>query len=282
MSQNVPCTLKLPATVGEIVNTFSLLPEVFAIALGGSRVATDADRWSDCDIYVYTTGRIPLDVRRELAGRYDPQPEIANTWFGEEDGWTDSASGTAIDLMYRDRAWIEATLRDVIERHQASVGYTTAHWYTVHNSIPLFDRDGWFRSLQEETRRPYPDELREAIVALNHPLLRTTRASYRQQVDLALARDDLVSVQHRVTALLASVFDIVFAANRALHPGEKRQLSRVARLDPGGAEGLARHVHDLIWAVATSERRSVLQAIDDLCDDVDSMVRSTAPARSYR
>jgi hypothetical protein len=278
MSQDAPCLPTLPAAIREIVTTSSLLTEVAAIALAGSRVAA-ADTLSDYDIYVYTTDSVPLRVRRALADRYDPQPEIANTWLGEEDGWNDSASGTAIELIYRDRGWIEATLCDVIDRHQASVGYTTAHWYSVCNSTPLFDRDGWFAGLQKESRRPYPDELRQAIMSLNHPLLRTTRASYRHQIDLALERDDLVNVQHRVTALLASVFDIVFAARWALHPGEKRQLSHVAHLDPIGAEDFSRHVHDLIRAEVSTERCSVLQAIDDLCDDVDGMVRSTDAAR---
>ncbi len=168
-------------------------------------------------------------------------------------------------------------------RHRAAPGIgRVLDLALVHrlHSTPLFDRDGWFRGLHEETRRPYPDELRQAIISLNRPLLRISRASYRHQIALALTRDDLASVQHRVTALLASVFDIVFAANWALHPGEKRQLSQFPRLDPGGAEGVSRHVHDLIRAACNTERRSVLQAIDNLCDDVDSMITSTGGARS--
>jgi hypothetical protein len=50
----------------------------------------------------------------------------------------------------------------------------------------------------------------------------------------ALDRHDLVSVNHRVAAWLASYFDIVFAINRVLHPGEKRLLECGSRV-PGRA-----------------------------------------------
>ena len=47
-------------------------------------------------------------------------------------------------------------------------------------------------------------------------------SSWIRQVGNAVARGDLVSINHRVAALMASYFDILFAANRVLHPGEKR------------------------------------------------------------
>jgi hypothetical protein len=45
--------------------------------------------------------------------------------------------------------------------------------------------------------------------------------SYLYQIESAVRRKDSVSVNHGVAALLASYFDIVFALNRVLHPGEK-------------------------------------------------------------
>ncbi len=42
------------------------------------------------------------------------------------------------------------------------------------------------------------------------------------QIEKACQRKDLISLNHRVAALLASYFDVIFALNRVLHPGEKR------------------------------------------------------------
>ena len=66
--------------------------------------------------------------------------------------------------------------------------------------------------------------LRQNIVALNHPVLRSIIPAYANQIEKAVRRGDLVSINHRLAALLASYFDILFAVNRQLHPGEKRQV----------------------------------------------------------
>ena len=47
-------------------------------------------------------------------------------------------------------------------------------------------------------------------------------ASYYEQIEKAINRKDIVSINHRISAFLASYFDIIFALNEILHPGEKR------------------------------------------------------------
>ncbi len=262
----------LPEALQAIVETFARRPEVAAIALGGSRTSSHIDAASDYDVYVYLDAEIPVDDRRELATRFDPDPEIGNAWFGPGDEWTDRSTGVAVDLMYWDRAGFERDLRAVIEGHRPSLGYTTAFWHTVQHSVPLHDREGWFEGMQALADTPYPEELRRSIVAWNHPLLRTTRSSYRHQIELAIARDDPVSVQHRLTALLASVFDILFAVNRTPHPGEKRLLDHVARLEHGAH--LAPRIRNLIRAPVDAPDRDLLRSIDVLGDDLDDLIRN--------
>ncbi len=50
-------------------------------------------------------------------------------------------------------------------------------------------------------------------------------ASYYEQIKKALTRNDFVSVNHRISAFLASYFDVIFALNETLHPGEKRLMN---------------------------------------------------------
>jgi hypothetical protein len=256
----------LPEAIRAIVEALSARPEVVAIALGGSRAAKHDDMESDYDLYAFVDAAVPRDMRAELAGRFDPAPEIGNVWFGETDEWADRRNGVAIDLMFWDRQGFERDLRRVIDEHRPSLGYSTAFWFTTRHATPLFDRDGWLVKLQDLAARPYPNALRRAIVDFNLPLLRTTRSSYRHQIELALRRDDPVSVQHRTTAFLASVFDIVFAAAGALHPGEKRLLSHLAALGDAVPAGLERHIRQLV------EGSDVLEAVDAICDEVDTML----------
>ncbi len=267
----------LPDAVREVVAAFSARPEVVAIALGGSVASGAVDASSDHDIYILTTADIPHEVRRQLAMRFDPAPEIGNAWFGEGDEWSDRSAGVSVDLMYWDQKWFEGQLRDVIERHQPSLGYTTSLWFTARHARPLFDRDGWFAGIQALAASPYPEELRESIVGWNRPLLRSTRSSYRHQIELAIARDDPVSVNHRIAALLASVFDIVFASMRAPHPGEKRLLDHVARLGTPVPDEFAPLVRRVLAATGDPAVRQVLTALDELCDVVDEIVRRTDP-----
>ena len=49
--------------------------------------------------------------------------------------------------------------------------------------------------------------------------------SFDKQIIKAIERNDLVSVNHRVTEFLATYFDIIFALNEMTHPGEKRMQS---------------------------------------------------------
>jgi hypothetical protein len=210
--------------VQRIAGQFALLDKVEAVAISGSQTSQLYDANSDVDLYVYVTETVPLEVRRQIAAGAS-RSEIGNEYWEPGDEWLDQETGIAVDMMFRHVAWIEEQLNRVLRHHQASVGYSTCFWYNVRYSQVLFDRRGWLRDLKNFSDQAYPPELKRAIIAKNFPLLRQNLSSYQHQIELAIARKDPVSVNHRVTALLASYFDVLFAVNELPHPGEKRLIA---------------------------------------------------------
>lgn len=262
----------VPPLAREWAARFATFEQVRAVALGGSWVTGSADPLSDLDVVVYANPPPPAEARRALILPTARRAEIDNTFFGTGDEWIDT-SGRGVDVAYWSPEWMEDQLERVLVRFEASLGYTTSFWHTLRSSRVLFDRTGWLARLQERARGPYPEPLRRAIVEKNHPVLRRKLSSYLDQLELALRRSDPVSVQHRVTAVLASYFDILFAVNRVPHPGEKRLLAHVRRLCPKRPPGLELQVEAVIRAVGDPER-GLLSNLHALLDGLDALLVS--------
>lgn len=260
------------ALLAEVTTEFATLPEVRAVALAGSQGGKLADDGSDIDLYVYAEPEPPVAWRTWLAKKFGERASIGNRFWEPGDEWVASRSGIIVDIMYRSPAWIEAQLDRVLLQHEASVGYSTCFVHNVLHSNPLHDRNGWFASLQARTAQPYPEPLRRAIIARNHPILRSTLSSYVHQIALALAREDHVSVNHRITALLASYFDILFAVNRLPHPGEKRLVAYVSANCAQRPPHFQTQVNELLLAVAPAGRADVFEKVNDLLDGLDALL----------
>jgi predicted nucleotidyltransferase len=250
--------------------SFADLPEVEAVALGGSVASGNIGSDSDIDLYVYANREIPVATRAHLIRERAERAEVDSRFWEPCDEWIEATSSTAVDAVYRKPAWIEDELDRVLLRNEASIGYSTALWHNVRHSAPLFDRGGWFAELQETANNPYPEDLRRAIVDKNHPILRDIISSYLHQIEKAALRADLVSVNHRVGALLASYFDIIFAVNRATHPGEKRLL-KLARDCEKTPPLMTEQVHALLGA-SCSPDRGVLVHAGELLDGLDQLL----------
>ncbi|HEX8228586.1 MAG TPA: nucleotidyltransferase domain-containing protein [Chloroflexia bacterium] len=254
-----------------ISDTFSKLPDVEAITLGGSVSTDNAGADSDIDLYVYVTREIPVATRAEIIHSRASYAEIDNRFWEPGDEWIEAESGIAVDLMYRHPAWIEDQLDRVLVQHEASTGYSTAFWHNVRQALPLFDRNGWFARLQERAAQPYPEELVRAIVARNHPLLRTNMSSFLHQLEKAVRRNDVVASNDRLTALLASYFDILFAANRTPHPGEKRLLTLASACE-NVPQGMVEHVRTLLQTTCSADYELLVRASTSLLDDLDRLL----------
>ena len=211
-----------------VADLFSQLPQVAAVALGGSLSGTHTDKSSDIDLYVYTLSDIPLEARIDIMERTGGarRASMGLEFWGTGDEWFDAATGIEVDMVYFDTHWMEEQGKRVVLDYQASMGYSTCFWYTVRYSQVFHDPKGWFSGLEEICQRPYPEALRQNIIAHNHPVLRQVIPSYAYQIEKAVIRSDLVSVNHRLAGLFASYFDIIFALNDALHPGEKRLVEK--------------------------------------------------------
>jgi hypothetical protein len=201
----------------------------------------------------------------------------------EGDEFHDGETGREIDVAYWDPNWLADRIDAVTFRHEASLGGSTCLWFTAARMQPLHDPRGWLAGLQARAGVPYPERLRERVVRRNTAVLRASQSSYRRQLEKALRRGDPVSVNHRTAALVASAFDVVFAANRELHPGEKRLLEIVESRGLRVPEAFAARVAAVIAAAGTSG--GVLEAVDELASAVEAFAaaelgESAAPIRA--
>lgn len=249
---------------------YGQLSQVQAVVMAGSQTTGSADSGSDVDLYVYFTTPIPVAARDSIARANAKAAEVDNQYWEWGDEWVEQDSHIKVDVMFRDVRWIEGEIDRVLKHYQASVGYSTAIWYNVRHSQILHDKECWFRQLQQMAQQPYPDALRQAIVAKNYPLLRAAMSSYHAQLTRALAHNDAVSVNHRIAAFLASYFDILLAINRQPHPGEKRLLSYVEAHCTHIPQDMVANIHQLLRA----EGQAVLELIDSLVNELDVLLRA--------
>jgi hypothetical protein len=260
----------------KLASLFAELPQVEAVALGGSQAIGSADPASDIDLYVNTHAEIPLDERQQLVGRAGgaSRADLGLTYWGPGDEWFDQATGIEVDIVYFDTAWMESQIQRVLVDCQPSLGYSTCFWHTLRHSQPLYDPRGWFQALQQHSLQDYPEALRSNIITFNHPVLRQIIPSYATQIEKALKRGDLVSLNHRLAALLASYFDILFAFNRQLHPGEKRLVEKALTSCPRLPQDMTADLAVVLQAAATADP-ALMTHLARLLDRLDWLIYLT-------
>lgn len=209
--------------MNELIEKFKNFEQVQAIAVGGSSAAQTCDKNSDIDVYVFVTQDIPVAKRKEIIQKCSTNFEVGGEYFGSGDEFLVDDLNVQLDLMYWNVDWFNSVIENVWEKHYPSNGYTTCFLYTLKNFQILYDKNGWLNNLKQKINTPYPQTLKRNIIERNMNLLKDKPfASYYEQIEKAFKRGDIVSVNHRISAFLASYFDIIFARNELLHPGEKR------------------------------------------------------------
>jgi hypothetical protein len=191
--------LKMNRMIEDLVASFATVEGVEAFVLAGSITSGLADEGSDYDLHAYTREAVPLEFRARMLKPRAARLELHNTFFE----WSDE--------------WIEPTVPSSIS---CPARATSSRPPGPAQSDPLPRPAGG---------GDHPEE--PAAAGGHHP-------PYEQQIHSAFRRRDHVSLNHRTAAWLASYFDILFAANRRLNPGEKRLLVQVQAL-PTVPEGVA-------------------------------------------
>jgi hypothetical protein len=255
-----------------LVQRIAALPEVVAIALGGSQASGMASPESDLDVYVFVRQHVPSEVRLALGQGISTTAKLVDQW-GSALEFDDPHSGQHIDAVFFETAWMVDQIDKVMTRCEPALGYSTCFLHTARVARSLHDPAGWFASLQTAATRPYPDLLAQRIIAHNMAVLGHGPSTLPGQIDKAAQRGDRVAINHRVAALLACVFDVVFAANRQPHPGEKRLLAWVARSCPIKPRAFEACVNAVLIAAVNEKNLSgaVKELIDGLEDMLDNM-----------
>ena len=252
-TRHISPTDPLPAA-----RALATLPGMRAVALGGSLASGRADAESDADLYAFADAPPPEDARRAaVEARAAPGTvSLGEDWFGLTDEWTEP-DGLHVEAMHFGCDWIEDQVAARMDRHEPAVGYSTAFVHTIAAARVMADPEGWFAALQARARAPYPEALARNVVRHNLPLLGGAHASFRSQLETAIRRDDAVSANHRAAAILASFWDVAFAAHRRLHPGEKRLLAHAETLErvTPGARDAARALAERPMEGAGAARR---------------------------
>lgn len=254
-------------SVQDLFAELAALPQVEAIALGGSRAGEVYDEKSDYDVYLYCTAPVPEEVRWRILPFYCRYMEIGNHFWEQEDNCT-LKNGIDIDILYRNLDDFVRDVASVVEDCQSRNGYTTCMWHNLRTCKILYDRDGRLAAAKERFDVPYPPLLRERTVMRNWRLLGASLPAYERQIAKAAGRGDLVSVNHRTAAFLESYFDILFALNGQTHPGEKRLVQlcreRCALLPERFEENLERLFADLFAGDGRAQEdvRAIIDALE--------------------
>lgn len=209
----------------KLIEEFKMIDEVSAIAFAGSNTSNRGDVLSDIDIDIFTNKEISVEKREEIISKYSKDREVGKDHWGQGDEFLLDNFDKIIDIAYFDINWIEETLDNILVKHKAQIGYSTCFWHNIKNLNVIFDKEGNLEKLKEKSKVSYPKELKENIIKTNMNILKGDFSSFYVQIEKAMKREDINSINNRLAGFMASYFDILFAINEIPNPGEKRLVS---------------------------------------------------------
>ncbi len=253
------------------VNHLKKISEVEAVLLSGSLTFTSSDKFSDIDLYIYLNKELSPKTREVFVSRYSSYMEIDNNFWETEDCFIEKESGVKVELIYRNLDWIKEQLERTVIRCEAWVGYSTTFYHNFMTSTILFDRNSILTKLQDSYNIPYSDKLKNNVINKNFPLLKDCMSSYYNQIKIAIYRDDIVSINHRIAGFLASYFDVLFAINKISNPGEKKMTKIVNSSCKIIPKDFDKNINDLFLSI-DHYKEDLLVALDNLVYNIKDLI----------
>lgn len=210
--------------IQDIFNEYAKFPQVHAIAVGGSRAVRKNDEFSDYNVYVYSTEPIPVEERKRILENHCSSIVLDNHGRELEDVCIMAGDGTELNIIYRNLNAFLAGIDRVARQYEPQEGCTTGMWHNLLSGRIAYDKGGLLAAAKERYHIPYPQELKNNIISHHMNLIKYGMPSLIEQIDKAMKRGDLVSINRTVDRFLTSYFDVLFALNEKMQPGEKRLL----------------------------------------------------------
>ena len=251
----------MQTTINSIFEQYSKIPDVEAIAIGGSISAKNSDESSDIDIYIFSKNDISIKDRENIILPISDNYEIGGEYFGSGDEFWVTDLNKQFDVMYWNMGWFDSIINNTWVKHYPQNGYTTCFLFTLKNFNIIYDKNNWLHNLQKQIDTPYPKKLKNNIIRRNLMLMKEKPfASYYNQIEKAIKRNDINSINHRISAFIASYFDIIFALNEQLHPGEKRLISFVKN----NCKIIPNNFEENLEKLFTQPNKDTLMILDDI------------------
>ena len=253
--------------VEQLFKELSLLEEVEAIALGGSRAGVNYDEKSDYDVYLYVTSPVSEEKRKNILQKFCSYMEIGNSFWEYEDNCVLN-NGIEIDILYRDMKDFMKGIERVVAEYHPSNSYTTCMWHNLITCKILYDKNGTLKKYKNKYTINYPKQLKENIIKRQLELIDSSMPAYPNQIKKAILRKDFVSINHRITEFLASYFDLLFAINEITHPGEKRLIQLCKKQCKILPENFEENLNSLFSHMYSEENQSLLMS------DIENIVNN--------
>lgn len=214
--------INLNEILHRLIAEYIELDEIIGITMSGSKVSNHQDDLSDINLDLYVREDLSIEKRRQIMLKFSSKMENNRYTTDPSDYFLLDEFPIQMTVYYIDLVLLKSELNRVLEEGVAKIGYTTRVAYNFLNATIVYDRFQELTKLQSQYEGDYPNHLKENIISLNFPLLKSSISSYYHQLQQAINRQDRIVIFAVVNKFLVSYFDVLFALNKCYNPGEKR------------------------------------------------------------